>query len=65
MNTEVDIHDARRLRKIIQQLQNLGWSKVENVDHDFQKLMLIYRDENTEKVIYSGTSSSELAQIFI
>lgn len=50
MNTEVDIHEARRLRKILQQLQNLGWSKVENVDQDFQKVILIHRDENTEKV---------------
>ena len=56
MNTEVDIHEARRVRKILQQLQNLGWSKVENVDQDFQKVILIHRDENTEKVIYSGTS---------
>ena len=56
MNTDVGIHEARRLRKILQQLQNLGWSKVDKVDQDFQKIMLIYRDENTDKVRYRDTN---------
>ena len=50
MKTEVDIHEVRRLRRIVEQLQHVGWSKVENIDQEFQKLTLIYRDETTEKV---------------
>ena len=50
MESEVNINESRRLRKIVEQLKRVGWSKVENIDQDFQKLTLIYRDENTEKV---------------
>ena len=50
MESEVNINESRRLRKIVKQLKQVGWSKVENIDQDFQKLTLIYRDQNTEKV---------------
>ena len=50
MEYEVNINESRRLSKIVKQLKQVGWSKVENIDQDFQKLTLIYRDQNTEKV---------------
>ena len=50
MDSDGTIHETRRIRQILQQLQDLGWSKVENIDQYFQRLVLIYSDETTEKV---------------
>ena len=51
MKSEIDINDVRRLRKIVVQLQDIGWSKVKIIDKEFKNLRLTYRDEATEKVI--------------
>lgn len=50
MKSEIDINDVRRLRKIVVQLQDIGWSKVKSIDKEFKNLRLTYRDEATEKV---------------
>ena len=50
MKCDTDLQENRRVRKIILQLQNLGWDKVKNIDRNFRTLELNYRDENTEKV---------------
>ena len=53
MSTEVAVPavlETRRIRRLLEQLQDVGWSKVQSLDRDFHQLVLIYRDENTEKV---------------
>ena len=50
MKCDTDLQENRRVRKIILQLQTLGWDKVKNIDRNFRTLELNYRDENTEKV---------------
>ena len=51
MKSDKDLHEIRRTRKIVQQLQNVGWDKVKDIDNNFNQLILIYKDENTEKVL--------------
>ena len=53
MSTQVAVPavlETRRIRRLLEQLQDLGWSKVQSLDRDFHQLVMIYRDENTEKV---------------
>ena len=50
MKCDTDLEEIRRIRKIVQQLQTLGWDKVKHIDQNFRTLKLSYRDENTEKV---------------
>ena len=50
MKCDTDLQENRRIRKIIQQLQTVGWDKVKHIDKNFRTLELNYRDENTEKV---------------
>ena len=61
MDSDGTIHETRRIRQILQQLQDLGWSKVENIDQQFQRLVLIHSDETTEKV---GINSFYMKFIF-
>ena len=51
MKCDKDLHEIRRTRKIVQQLQSVGWDKVKDIDKNFNQLILIYKDENTEKVV--------------
>ena len=50
MKCDTDLQEIRRIRKIVQQLQTLGWDKVKDIDQNFRTLKLSYKDENTEKV---------------
>ena len=50
MSAEERVLEFQRLRRVLEQLQELGWSKIESLDQHFSQLTLIYRDENTEKV---------------
>ena len=45
-----DLKEARRIRMIVGQLQEVGWSKVGQLDQNFRTLSLIYKDESTDKV---------------
>ena len=51
MKYDKDLNEIRRTRKIVQQLQKVGWDKVKDIDNNFNQLILIYKDENTEKVL--------------
>ena len=50
MSAEERVFECQRLRRVLEQLQELGWSKIESLDEHFSQLTLVYRDENTEKV---------------
>ena len=52
MDSNLDIYETRRMRRIVEQLQNVGWAKVQHIDKNFHTLILVYRDENTEKVCF-------------
>ena len=51
MNGDTGLQEIRRVRKIVQQLHNIGWDKVKYIDQNFDTLILNYTDENTEKVL--------------
>ena len=50
MKCDTDLQEIRRIKKIVQQLQTVGWDKVKHIDQNFRTLELNYKDENTEKV---------------